>query len=89
MQTRMFLSAIGFIVIGIFCFMGGGYGTTLGIMFVLAAIVCGGIWYLLWSTDQRRRMKTQRSYEQAPMVQKQRKPPMSDPRSRRLTGGNK
>ncbi len=87
MQTRSFISAIVFIVVGIICIANGAYAVS--VMFLGAAVFLGLLWYFLWSRDQRVRMKTQRTYEQSEMVMKQRKPPMSDPRSRRLTGGNK
>lgn len=86
MQTRSFVSAIVFVVVGIICIANGAYAVS--VMFLGAAVLLGLLWYYLWSRDQRVRLKNQRSHEQSEMVMKQRKPPMSDPRSRRLTGGS-
>ncbi|HEU5379952.1 MAG TPA: hypothetical protein VFV38_31405 [Ktedonobacteraceae bacterium] len=86
MKIRMLICTPLFLIAAVICFMGGGgTGLALGSIFILAAIICGALFYFLWNRDQQVRLRSQRNQE--PMMQKQRKPPRSDPRSRGLTGG--
>ena len=83
MQTRSFWGGLAFIAFGfVLVFTGNGY--PYGLICIGAGLFSGAIWYFFWSRDLRISARNRQAREQAPMVQQQRRAPMSDERSKRI-----
>ena len=87
MKTKSFFGALLFLVLAIIAFANGAW--TYGTGFVIGFIVFTALWYWLWSRDnplllQMINRLSEPKREQPPIVQKQRKVPMSNPRSNRM-----